>query len=103
MLQKGQLDYSNTRFHNALVQKHELKDQAFQEELERCAYDMAKQEATKRNIQKAQAENQKSKQEKAAKERGKDALAKEMGKRDMAIYEKEMKKIQMKEGWEKIQ
>ena len=54
---------------------------------------MAKMEATKRNIYKAQAENQKNQQEKAAKERGKDALSKELGKRDMAIYEKEMKKI----------
>lgn len=30
-------------------------------------------------------------------------MSKEIGKRDMQVYEKEMKKIAMKEGWEKIQ
>ena len=38
-----------------------------------------------------------------AKARGQQALQSEITKKDKEIYEKEMKKIQMKEGWEKIQ
>ncbi len=41
--------------------------------------------------------------EQKAKERGKKALDVENSKKDIAIYEKEMKKVQIKEGWVKIQ
>lgn len=63
---------------------------------------MAKEEATKKNIKKAQKENQNRINEQKAKERGKKAITEEITKKDKAVFEKEMKKIQMKEGWEKI-
>eukprot|EP00347_Sterkiella_histriomuscorum_P022142 403331534 len=97
----GQLDYTNTRFHNQLITRQD-HEQVYQEELE-CAYEKAKLEQTKRNIEKAQKENQKFQMEQRAKARGQQALQSVITKKDKEIYEKEMKKIQMKEGWEKIQ
>jgi hypothetical protein len=52
------VDYTNTRFHNALVIKHPQANEAllFQEELEKLkkgAFDKAKEEQTKKSIMKA--------------------------------------------------
>ena len=45
----GGLDYTNTRFHNALIMRHDT-EQAMAEELKKGAFDSAKEEATKANI-----------------------------------------------------
>lgn len=49
------LDYTNTRFHNALIVRHDTQ-QAMEEELEKLkkgAYELAKEEATKKSIKNA--------------------------------------------------
>lgn len=55
----SQLDYTNTRFHNALIVRHD-HDKVIQEEIEkgramkeRGAYDLAQDATTSNNIQKA--------------------------------------------------
>ncbi|CDW85272.1 ribosomal protein l18a [Stylonychia lemnae] len=102
IISKSQLDYTNTRFHNALILRHD-HDNVIQEELEKCAYEKAKTEATKKNIEKAKKESIVRQNELKAKERGKQALEIEQSKKDKEEFEKEMKKIQVKEGYEKIQ
>ena len=97
----GGLDYTNTRFHNALIMRHDT-EQAMAEELKKGAFDLAKDEATKANIQKAQKENLNRMNQEKAKKRGKEALEKVTTKRDQELYEKEMKKVQIEENWEKI-
>ena len=63
------LDYSNTRFHNVLVVKHD-QDQFVAAEIQKGAFDLAREEATKRSIQKAQKENVCRTNEQRAKQRG---------------------------------
>ena len=53
-------------------------------------------------ISKAEKENIQRHQNAVAKKRGNEALGKEMSMRDKTEFEKEMKKVQKKEGWEKI-
>lgn len=46
------MDYTNTRFHNAMIVRHD-QESAIQGEFEKLkqgAFDMAKEEATRRNI-----------------------------------------------------
>lgn len=63
---------------------------------------MAKDEATKKYIAKAQKENVCRMNEMKARERGQKAINAEIAKKDKEVFEKEMKKIAIKEGWEKI-
>ena len=77
----GGLDYTNTRFHNALIMRHDT-EQAMAEELKKGAFDQAKEEATKANILKAQKENTNRQNTEMAKKRGKDALEKVTSKKD---------------------
>ena len=72
------------------------------EKFQKGAFDMAKEEQTKKAIQKAQKENMNRINEQKAKERGAMALNKEITKRDKVIYEREMKKIQVQEEMEKV-
>jgi hypothetical protein len=48
------LDYTNTRFHNSLIVRHD-HDQAIADEMEKLkgAYELAKEEATKKSIRNA--------------------------------------------------
>jgi len=91
----SQLDYTNTRFHNALIVRHDHQ-QVLTEEMEKQkkneAFTQAQEETTKNNIQRAQKENIYRQHKEVAKQRGKEALAKEKCKQDKALYEKEMKK-----------
>ena len=45
------MDYTNTRFHNSLIVRHDV-EQAMSDEMEKLkgAYEMAKEEQTKKNI-----------------------------------------------------
>lgn len=95
------MDYTCTRFHNALVMRHDT-EQAMAEEMKKGAFDLAKDEATKANILKAQKENTNRQNQEQAKKRGKEALEKVVSKRDQVLYEKEMKKVQIQENWEKV-
>lgn len=52
---RSKMDYTNTRFHNAMIVRHD-QESAIQGEFEKLkqgAFDLAKEEATRRNIQKA--------------------------------------------------
>ncbi len=51
------VDYTNTRFHNAVVVKNDQYLQNELEKLKKGAYDKAKEEQTKKSIMKAQKEN----------------------------------------------
>ena len=51
------VDYTNTRFHNALVVKGDQFVQSEVEKLKKGAFDKAKEEQTKKSIMKAQKEN----------------------------------------------
>lgn len=96
----NQVDYSNTRFHTALVVKHP-QESAVNDELEKLkkgAFDKAKEEQTKKSIMKAQKENINRINQQRALERGKAALDKLAGSRDKELYEREMRKIQIQEG-----
>jgi hypothetical protein len=49
----SQVDYTNTRFHNAVVVKNDQYLQNELEKLKKGAYDKAKEEQTKKSIMKA--------------------------------------------------
>jgi hypothetical protein len=51
------VDYTNTRFHNALVIKGDQFVKSEVEKLKKGAFDKAKEEQTKKSIMKAQKEN----------------------------------------------
>lgn len=92
VVKSQQLDYTNTRFHNALIVRHDVQ-QAFQEEVEKGAFEKAKDATTEKHKEKAQKENLNRENEMKARERGQKALNTHLAKKDKEIFEKEMKKV----------
>ena len=89
------VDYTNTRFHNAVVVKNDQFMQNELEKLKKGAYDKAKEEQTKKSIMKAQKENQNRINSQKAQQRGKKALYEQISKKDKELFEKEMQKLQI--------
>ena len=74
------LDYSNTRFHNQLVGKHDptvVVSEALEAQLKQKAFDKAKEEVVRRGQEDAEKQRKRDLAEQNAKKRGNQALQKE--------------------------
>lgn len=77
--------------------------EALRAQNEKHAFEKAKEQELKRNIERAQQENKNIQNAIKQKERGKQALGKVIAERDVKVFEKEMKAAQVADGLNKIE
>ena len=100
------IDYTSSRFHNTLLGKADTSlvvSETIRAQNEKRAFEKAKEEELKRNIEKAQQENKNLQNAQNAKQRGLKAMEKIVAQRDVKVFEKEMKQVQVSEGMAKIE